>query len=183
MSDKSLEQIKKELRTRLRQFPDFPTPGVLFEDIMPIFQSPEAFQMLLDGFKLRLESLGKKVDVIVGLDARGFLFGPALALQVGAAFVPVRKKGKLPGDTIEVEYVKEYGKDVFAIQAGSIKEGQTVVIVDDIIATGGSATAAGELVTKSGGDVLEFFFILELLFLKGRDKLNAPVFTLLDGQE
>lgn len=181
MSD--LTQIKKELRSRLRQFPDFPSKGVLFEDIMPIFQSPEAFQMLLDGFKLRLQALGKKVDVIVGLDARGFLFGPALALQIGAAFVPVRKQGKLPGETVKAEYVKEYGKDVFEIQQGSIKEGQNVVIVDDIIATGGSATAAGDLVTKAGGNVLEYFFILELLFLKGREKLNAPVFTLLDGQE
>ncbi|CAN6616276.1 adenine phosphoribosyltransferase 1 [Trichomonascus vanleenenianus] len=177
-----MEEIKSTLRGKLRQFQDFPSKGILFEDIMPIFQDPKAFQLLLDGFKLHMEETGLKPDVIVGLDARGFLFGPTLALQIGAAFVPVRKHGKLPGECISAEYVKEYGKDIFDMQADAIKPGQTVVIVDDIIATGGSAAAAGELVEKAGGKVLEYFFLLELLFLKGRDKLNAGVFTLLDGQ-
>lgn len=179
----SLEEIKKNLRSKLRQFPDFPSKGILFEDIMPIFREPKAFQDLIDGLKLHLEMANIKPDVIVGLDARGFLFGPTLALQLGAAFVPVRKKGKLPGETTRVEYVKEYGKDVFEMQADSVKPGQTVVIVDDIIATGGSAMAAGQLVEKQGAKVSEYLFLLELLFLKGREKLNAPVYTLLDGQE
>ncbi|ANB14200.1 adenine phosphoribosyltransferase APT1 [Sugiyamaella lignohabitans] len=176
----SLSEIQTTLKGKLRQFQDFPSKGILFEDIMPIFQDPKAFQLLLDGLKLHLKD--KKVDVIVGLDARGFLFGPALALQLGAAFVPVRKQGKLPGPTVQAVYEKEYGQDIFEIQADAIKPGQSVVIVDDIIATGGSASAAGELVTKIGGSVTEYLFILELLFLKGRDKLNAPVFTLLAGQ-
>jgi adenine phosphoribosyltransferase len=179
----SLEEIKKDLRSRLRQFADFPSKGILFEDIMPIFQDPKSFQNLIDGLKIHLQEANIKPDVIVGLDARGFLFGPTLALQLGAAFVPVRKKGKLPGETSQVVYEKEYGKDVFEMQTGSVKSGQTVVIVDDIIATGGSAMAAGQLVELQGAEVAEYLFLLELLFLKGRDKLNAPVFTLLDGQE
>lgn len=178
-----MDQIKATLRSKLRQFQDFPSKGILFEDIMPIFQDPASFQLLLDGFKLHMQENNIKPDVIVGLDARGFLFGPALALQIGASFVPVRKQGKLPGECVQAEYVKEYGKDVFEIQADAIKPGQKVVIVDDIIATGGSAGAAGQLVEKSGAKVIEFFFLLELLFLKGREKLNAPVFTLLDGQD
>lgn len=180
----SLQQIQETLRSKLRQYPDFPSPGILFEDILPIFQSPEAFQQLIDGLKLHLaESLkGEKIDVIVGLDARGFLFGPTLALQLGAAFVPVRKQGKLPGETVSAAYQKEYGSDIFEIQKDSIKPGQNVVIVDDIIATGGSASAAGELVKKVGGITKEYLFILELEFLKGRGKLDAEVFTLLSGQ-
>lgn len=181
MSD--LAAIQKLLRSKLRQFPDFPSKGILFEDILPIFQDPKSFQALLDGFKIALEQANIKPDVIVGLDARGFLFGPSLALQIGAAFVPVRKAGKLPGETLEATFQKEYGTDVFAIQADAIKPGQKVVIVDDIIATGGSAAAAGELVAKLGGSVEKYLFILELLFLKGRDKLNASVYTLLEGQD
>lgn len=179
----AISEIQSTLKSKLRQFPDFPSPGILFEDIMPIFQDPRAFQLLLDGFKIHLMSKGIRPDVIVGLDARGFLFGPALALQLGASFVPVRKKGKLPGETLKAEYQKEYGKDIFEIQKDSIKPGSTVVIVDDIIATGGSAKAAGLLVEMCGANVSEYLFLLELMFLKGRDQLNAPVFTLLSGQD
>lgn len=174
-------EIKAVLRSKLRQYEDFPTPGVLFEDILPIFQDPAAFQLLIDGLKQQLA--GKTVDVIVGLDARGFLFGPTLALQLGCSFVPVRKAGKLPGSTVQVSYAKEYGEDKFEIQADAIKAGQKVVIVDDIIATGGSAAAAGDLVKKLNGDIVEYLFLMELDFLKGRDKLDAPVHTLLSGQE
>ncbi|CDO56151.1 hypothetical protein DV451_003195 [Geotrichum candidum] len=176
----NLQEIKTVLRGKLRQYPDFPSKGILFEDILPIFQDPKAFQLLIDGLKLRIGE--RKVDVIVGLDARGFLFGPTLALQLGAAFVPVRKQGKVPGETVSAVYEKEYGQDTFEMQADSIKPGQKVVIVDDIIATGGSAKAAGDLVAKLGGDIVEYLFILELDFLRGRDKLNADVFTLLSGQ-
>lgn len=176
----SLNEIQTVLRSKLRQYPDFPTPGVLFEDILPIFQDPRAFQLLIDGLKLRIGD--RPVDVIVGLDARGFLFGPTLALQLGASFVPVRKAGKVPGKTVKAVYEKEYGSDSFEMQADAIAAGQKVVIVDDIIATGGSAAAAGELVKKLGGEIVEYLFLMELDFLKGRDKLDAPVFTLLSGQ-
>ncbi|KAK9461095.1 phosphoribosyltransferase-like protein [Lipomyces oligophaga] len=181
----SIEEYKTQLRAALRQFPDFPSKGILFEDILPIFKNPSTFQALITALKLQIEEnfTGEsKPDVIVGLDARGFLFGPSLALALGASFVPVRKKGKLPGETVEAEFAKEYGTDIFAMQADAITTGQKVIIVDDIIATGGSAKAAGELVTQLGGTILEYAFLLELDFLKGRDKLSAPVYTLLSGQ-
>ncbi len=120
--------------------------------------------------------------MIVGLDARGFLFGPTLALRFGAGFVPVRKQGKLPGRIETATFEKEYGTDTFAMQADAIQSGQKVLIVDDLIATGGSASAAGTLVEKCGGTLLGYIFIIELTFLKGRSKLNAPVYMLLESQ-
>ncbi|DAA79846.1 TPA_exp: Uncharacterized protein A8136_0619 [Trichophyton benhamiae CBS 112371] len=181
-----LASLKVKLRSSLRQFPDFPSPGILFEDILPIFADPALHESLIRGLELHLlETYGadQKPDVIVGLDARGFLFGPTLALRLGAAFVPVRKQGKLPGPVITQEYQKEYGSDFFQMQSDAIKPGQKVIVVDDIIATGGSAYAAGSLVQKLGGNLLGFVFMLELDFLKGRDKLPAPVYTLLATQE
>jgi adenine phosphoribosyltransferase len=131
-----------------------------------------------------LENCGhdEKPDVIVGLDARGFLFAPSLALRLGAGFAPVRKKGKLPGPTEIAAFKKEYGADHFEIQSDAVKKGQKVLVVDDIIATGGSAAAAGQLVQKLGGELLGFIMILELDFLHGRDKLPAPCYTLLSSQ-
>ncbi|KAK9476155.1 phosphoribosyltransferase-like protein [Lipomyces japonicus] len=181
----NIGELKALLSSTLRQFPDFPSKGILFEDILPIFKNPKTFQALITALKFQIESnfSGEaRPDVIVGLDARGFLFGPTLALSLGAAFVPVRKQGKVPGEVVEALFEKEYGKDVFVMQADAITPGQKVIIVDDIIATGGSAKAAGELVTKLGGTILEYAFLLELDFLKGRDKLTAPVYTLLSGQ-
>lgn len=180
-----LSGLKVRLRAALRQFPDFPSPGILFEDILPIFADPTLHEALLRCLELHiLETHGnQKPDVIVGLEARGFLFGPSLALRLGASFVPVRKKGKLPGPCETQGYEKEYGQDFFQMQADAIKPGQKVIVVDDIIATGGSAYAAGELIRKMGGELMGFIFILELEFLNGRDKLPAPVYTLLSGQE
>jgi adenine phosphoribosyltransferase len=201
-----LASLKIKLKSSLRQFPDFPEPGILFEDILPIFANPELHEGLLRALELAVEkqfgSAGKP-DVVVGLDARGFLFGPSLALRLGAAFVPVRKMGKLPGPCETAEYQKEYGTDFFQMQADAVKKGQKVLVVDDIIATGtllppatckrmhviltsppgGSASAAGSLVNKLGGTVMGYVFIMELDFLKGRDKLDAPVYTLLASQE
>jgi adenine phosphoribosyltransferase len=182
-----LTRLKSTLKASLRQFKDFPEPGILFEDILPIFASPQLHEGLLRGLELSIEqqfgASGAKPDVVVGLDARGFLFGPSLALRLGASFVPVRKRGKLPGPCETAEYKKEYGSDFFQMQADAIKSGQKVLIVDDIIATGGSAAAAGSLVKKLGGTIMGYLFILELDFLKGRDQLDAPVHTLLSGQE
>lgn len=179
-----IQEIATELKGALHQYPNFPTEGILFEDFLPIFRSPVLFEKLVRAFKLHLEQKfpDKKVDFVVGLESRGFLFGPSLALAIGAGFVPVRKQGKLPGKTYKAEYVKEYGKDVFEIQVEAIPEGSTVIVVDDIIATGGSAKAAEDLITKAGGCLLEFEFVMELDFLKGTEKLNAPSFTLLSGQ-
>ncbi|CCD23751.1 adenine phosphoribosyltransferase APT1 NDAI_0C00900 [Naumovozyma dairenensis CBS 421] len=181
----SIESYAKELKAALRQYPNFPSEGILFEDFLPIFRDPSLFQKLTDAFKMHLDKAfpGTKVDYIIGLESRGFLFGPTLALALGVGFVPVRKAGKLPGECVQATYEKEYGTDVFEMQKDAIPAGSNVVIVDDIIATGGSAAAAGELVEKVGSKVLEYDFVMELDFLRGREKLNAPVFTLLNGQE
>ncbi|KAF2852558.1 adenine phosphoribosyltransferas-like protein 1 [Plenodomus tracheiphilus IPT5] len=180
-----LSSLTLSLKSSLRQFPDFPSPGILFEDILPIFANPSLHESLVRALELAVEKqfAGAKPDIVVGLDARGFLFGPSLALRLGAGFVPVRKRGKLPGPCETAEFVKEYGSDFFQMQEGAVKSGQKVLIVDDIIATGGSAAAAGSLVKKLGGTTIGYIFILELDFLKGRDKLDAPVYTLLTGQE
>lgn len=173
-------EIARELKTCLKQFPNFPQEGILFEDFLPIFANPDSFRKLVKAFQLHLED--KKVDYIVGLESRGFLFGPALALALNAGFIPVRKPGKLPGPTLSAEFQKEYGSDKFEIQQDVIPKDASIVIVDDILATGGSASAAGELVSKAGAKVIEYLFVMELDFLKGRDKLDAPTFTLLSGQ-
>jgi adenine phosphoribosyltransferase len=133
-----LASLKVSLRGALRQFPDFPSPGILFEDILPIFADPTLHEALIRSLELHIleHAGGVKPDVIVGLEARGFLMGPSLALRLGAAFVPVRKQGKLPGPCETQGYEKEYGTDFFQMQAGSIKPGQKVIVVDDIIATG-----------------------------------------------
>ncbi|KAJ5312939.1 hypothetical protein N7499_009271 [Penicillium canescens] len=178
-----LASLKVRLRGALRQFPDFPSPGILFEDILPIFADPSLHEALIRSLELHIRAnYDQKPDVIVGLEARGFLMGPSLALRLGASFVPVRKQGKLPGPCETQGYEKEYGQDFFQMQADSIKPGQKVLVIDDIIATGGSAYAGGELIKKMGGDLLGFIFLLELEFLHGRDKLPAPVYTLLSGQ-
>lgn len=133
-----LASLKVGLRAALRQFPDFPSPGILFEDILPIFADPKLHEALIRSLELHiLEAYGdQKPDVIVGLEARGFLMGPSLALRLGASFVPVRKQGKLPGACVTQVYEKEYGQDYFQMQEGAIKPGQKVIVVDDIIATG-----------------------------------------------
>ncbi|CCE62893.1 hypothetical protein TPHA_0D02560 [Tetrapisispora phaffii CBS 4417] len=180
-----LQAYANDLKATLRQYPNFPSEGILFEDFLPIFRDPVTFQKLVDAFKLHLQEAfpNTKVNYIVGLESRGFLFGPTLALALGVGFVPVRKAGKLPGECVQATYQKEYGSDVFEMQKDAIPQGSNVIIVDDIIATGGSAKAAGELIEKIGSKVLEYNFVMELDFLKGRDQLNAPVFTLLSGQE
>jgi adenine phosphoribosyltransferase len=132
-----LASLKVKLRAGLRQFPDFPSPGILFEDILPIFADPSLHEALIRSLELHIRAnYDQKPDVIVGLEARGFLMGPSLALRLGASFVPVRKQGKLPGPCETQGYEKEYGQDFFQMQADSIKPGQKVLVIDDIIATG-----------------------------------------------
>ncbi|KAJ7591144.1 phosphoribosyltransferase-like protein [Mycena floridula] len=172
------------IKSHLHPHSDFPKKGIVFLDFFPILRNPVAFETLITHFvhHLTSETVSKapsgKIDVIVGLDARGFLLGPIIALRLGAAFVPVRKAGKLPGRCVSATYNKEYGTDSFEMQADAIQPGQTVVVVDDLIATGGSAKAAGELVTKLGGKTLEYLFVIELLFLQGASKLDASVYSL-----
>ncbi|CAI5756738.1 unnamed protein product [Candida verbasci] len=176
-----ISKLAKELKSNLKQYPNFPKEGILFEDFLPIFQKPQLFNDLIKAFKLHVGE--QKIDYVVGLESRGFLFGPTLALSLNAGFVPVRKPGKLPGPTFSIEFQKEYGSDVFEIQQDVIPKGAKVLIVDDILATGGSAYGAGELVKKLQGEIVEYLFVMELDFLKGRDRLSAPVYTLFGGQE
>ncbi|KAJ3128176.1 adenine phosphoribosyltransferase [Physocladia obscura] len=157
------------------------TAPISSTDIFGIFQDPLAVETLLTHILHHITSanLGK-IDVIVGLDARGFLLGPTIALRLGCAFVPVRKAGKLPGATTQVAYTKEYGTDYFEIQEGAIKPGQNVIILDDLIATGGSAKGAGDLVKLSGGKTVEYIFFIELSFFKGRNVLDAPTYAVME---
>ncbi|KZT74451.1 adenine phosphoribosyltransferase [Daedalea quercina L-15889] len=177
------------LKSLLGVHPDFPKKGITFLDIFPILRDPVAFEFLITHFVYHLtsqtipHSSSKKIDVVVGLDARGFLLGPIIATRLGAAFTPVRKKGKLPGACVTATYEKEYGADSFEMQEEGIKPGQNVVVVDDLIATGGSAKAAGQLVHKLGGKVLEYVFVIELPFLKGAQQLDAPVYSIIQAED
>jgi len=175
------------LRSLLGEHPDFPKPGIIFLDIFPIFRSPLALETLFTHLMHHIATVTlpvnhiQKIDVVVGLDARGFLLGPPLALRLHAAFVPVRKKGKLPGECVRVEYEKEYGTDIFEMQSHSILPSQNVIVIDDLIATGGSAKAAGELIKLQGAKALEYLFVVGLPFLHGAEKLDAPAYWMVEG--
>jgi adenine phosphoribosyltransferase len=156
-------------RSLIRDVPDFPKPGIVFKDITPLLASPRALHIVLDGIAERF--IGEHVDVIVGIEARGFIFGGALAARLNASFVPVRKPGKLPAAVDRVELVTEYSRDSLEMHKGSIAEGANVVVVDDVLATGGTAMAAGALVNKQGGYVVGYAFVVELSFLGGRERL------------
>ncbi|KAF9515438.1 hypothetical protein BS47DRAFT_1391623 [Hydnum rufescens UP504] len=175
------------ITSKLSVHSDFPKEGINFMDFLPILRDPFAFETLITHIMNHILTTTlhmtqkKKIDVVVGLDARGFLLGPIIALRLGAAFVPVRKAGKLPGKTITVVYEKEYGDDSFAIQEGSVSPGDNVVVIDDLIATGGSAKAAGDLIKQAGGRTLEYIFVIGLAFLKGHDKLDAPSYWVIEA--
>lgn len=166
-------QEKKEKTMNLKDYiadiPDFPKPPVMFRDVTPILEHAEAFQFVTDEFSKFAQELG--ADIIVGPEARGFIFGTPVALQCKIGFVPVRKPGKLPRKTVEVDYSLEYGSNTLCMHEDSIKPGQKVVIVDDLMATGGSANAAKQLVEKLGGVVVGACFVVELDDLHGRDML------------
>jgi adenine phosphoribosyltransferase len=157
------------VRSLIRDVPDFPKPGILFKDITPLLASPRALHIVLDGIAERF--IGEHVDAIVGIEARGFIFGGALAARLNASFVPVRKPGKLPAAVDRVDIVTEYSRDALEMHKSSIREEAHVVVVDDVLATGGTARAAAELVHKQGGYVVGYAFVVELAFLGGRERL------------
>lgn len=158
------------LEDHIREVPDFPKQGIRFQDIMPLLQSPEGLREAVT----RLAALTAKPDAVVGIESRGFLFGVPLAMHWGVPFVPARKFGKLPGKTVRQVYSLEYGEDTLELQADALKAGQRVVIVDDLLATGGTALATSQLVRQLGAEVTAALFVIELIGLGGRDKI-APL--------
>lgn len=167
------------LRASVRDVPDFPKPGIVFKDLTPLLADPKAFTACLDLFAERWA--GERVDSIVGIESRGFIFGAALAARMTASFVPARKPGKLPRAVERVEYALEYGTDCLEMHADALREGERVLIIDDVIATGGTAAAAVELARRQRAEVLGCGFVIELGFLGGRAKLGGvPVLSILE---
>lgn len=159
-----------DLKETIRSIPDWPIKGVIFRDLTTLMQDPQAFKESCDVLYDRYKDMS--IDKIVGIDARGFVFGAVLAYKLGIGFVPVRKKGKLPSKTIQETYTLEYGEDTLEIHEDAIEKGEKVVIVDDLIATGGTIGATVKLVKKLGADIIECAFVVELPDLKGRDQIQ-----------
>jgi len=157
------------LKTLIREVPDYPKAGILFYDITTLLKDADGLRQIIDA--LGENGSGRKLARVVGIEARGFIFAPAVAYALKAGFVPIRKPKKLPAETERMEYALEYGSDVIEIHRDAIEPGQNVLIVDDVLATGGTAAAAARLVEKLGGKVAGLAFVIELDFLKGRDKL------------
>nr|XP_023646549.1 adenine phosphoribosyltransferase [Paramormyrops kingsleyae] len=172
---------KIELITRnIRTFPDFPVKGINFKDVCPILKEPSALSAVVDLFEEQTKQSFPQVDIIAGIEARGFLFGPLLAQRLGVGFVPVRKKGKLPGPTVSLSYALEYGVDVLEIQEDAVTAGQKVVLIDDLLATGGTMHASCKLLEKHQAEVLGCFVVIKFKDLKGEEKLHDyRVFSLL----
>lgn len=167
-----------DLKSLIREVPDFPKPGINFYDITTLLKNPAGWRATIDALKEHYAGL--EVDVVVGIEARGFIFAPAMAYALGAGFVPVRKPGKLPAATETVEYALEYGTDRLQIHKDAIQPGMRVLILDDVLATGGTAAAVASLVERMGGVVVGLGFVIELDFLNGRSKLNGrELFSLL----
>jgi adenine phosphoribosyltransferase len=167
-----------KLRAAVRDVPDFPKPGIIFKDITPILKDGELFRASIDAFLGQCR--GKHIDKVVGIDARGFLFGSAVAYALGIGFVPLRKKGRLPYKTERAAYTLEYGEAEMELHIDAIERGEKVVLIDDLLATGGTSASAVTLIKKVGGELLEAIFLIELEFLHGRKKLDpTPVVSFL----
>jgi len=155
----------------IRVIPDFPQPGIRFKDITTLLQDGQAYRSAIDAMKELVKD--KQIDLIAGPEARGFVIGAPLALALGIGFIPIRKSGKLPGNTVEAAYDLEYGKDKLAIHSDAIKPGQKILIADDLLATGGTIATSIDLITQLGGDIVGAAFLIELSYLSGRDKLSG----------
>jgi len=161
----------QDLASRIRDIPDFPKPGILFKDITTLLKDGKSFQMAVDGL---LDKIGRRdVDVVVGMESRGFIFGAPIAYKLGVGFVPVRKLGKLPADVVSVEYDLEYGSATLEMHRDALKPGAKVLIVDDLLATGGTVAGTIELVKQLKGEIVACAFLIELTALHGRDKLGG----------
>jgi adenine phosphoribosyltransferase len=172
-----LERLR-HVRELVRAVPDFPSPGILFRDITPVLANPKAFHMVIDAFVERF--IGDKIDAVVAIDSRGFIFGAPLASRLNTRFVPARKPGKLPCEKVSVDYALEYGRASLEMHKDALPEDANVIVIDDLLATGGTAGAAGELVLAQGGSVAAYAFVIELAALGGRAKLEpTPVVSLI----
>ena len=166
------------LKTLIREVPDFPKPGILFYDITTLLKDPGGLRSVIDGLATHYRDA--QVDLVLGIEARGFIFAPALAYGLHAGFVPIRKPKKLPAECVRVSYDLEYGTDTLEMHSDAIIAGQRVLIVDDLLATGGTAAAAARMVREAGGIVVGLAFVVELTFLNGRQKLNgSDIFSLI----
>ena len=159
----------EHLKTLIRNVPDFPMPGILFRDVTPLLRDPAGLRQVVDAFAERYR--GQGIDVVAGIESRGFIFGAPLALALGVGFVPIRKPGRLPYDKVSREYALEYGTNVLEMHADAVQPGQRVLLVDDLLATGGTANASAHLVEAIGGVVAAAAFVIELEFLEGRKAL------------
>jgi adenine phosphoribosyltransferase len=172
----------EDLKRLIRSVPDFPKKGILFYDITTLLKDKQALKVVIDSFAKPY--LDKAVDIVAGVESRGFIFAAALAYQLGAGFVPVRKPGKLPAATLNACYDLEYGQDTLEIHRDAVEKGQRVLVVDDLLATGGTAAAVIQLISQLGGHVVGAAFLVELEFLHGRTRLNGyDVYSLLQYQE
>ena len=179
VEDFDYTQSCEYIKSKVRSIPNWPIKGVIFRDITTLLQDPKAFKEICQIFYNRY--VNEKVDKIVGIDARGFLFGSVLAVELGIGFVPIRKKGKLPYKTISESYTLEYGEETIEIHEDAIDRGDRIVIIDDLMATGGTIAASAALVEKLGGDILECAFVIELPDLKGREKMgDRNLFAILE---
>jgi adenine phosphoribosyltransferase len=167
-----------DLKSFIRDVPDFPKKGIVFKDITPLLQNPQAFHAVIEQLAERYQN--KNLKAVVAMESRGFIFGAPLAVRLGISFVPVRKPGKLPHKTHQETYDLEYGKDTLEIHQDAVNKGDKVLILDDVLATGGTAAATIRLVEKAGGEVVEAAFIIHLGFLNGQDKLKStPFFSII----
>ena len=164
------------LKNKIRTIPDFPKPGILFRDITTLLADPEAFNYVIEQFVEHYQK--EKIDLVVGIESRGFIIGAPLALRLDKGFIPVRKAGKLPGPTHGVEYELEYGTDLVEIHQDAIESGSRVLMVDDLLATGGTMEGSSRLIEKAGGIITGYAFVIELVDLKGRNLLDKPVYSL-----
>jgi adenine phosphoribosyltransferase len=169
--------LEEKLKKIIRDVPDFPKKGIIFKDITTLLKHPQLLKQAIDA--MTAPFLEAEIDQIVGIESRGFIFSPILAYRLGTGFIPIRKPGKLPAKTVKVSYALEYGEDALEIHEDAVRKGDRVLIVDDLLATGGTAQAARKLIEKIGGEVIGFVFLVELTFLNGRKKLgDVPIHSL-----
>nr|CDJ86744.1 Phosphoribosyltransferase domain containing protein [Haemonchus contortus] len=179
-STMSFDEVRAKVEPLIRSIMDFPKKGINFRDIMPLFAHPKIVDDLCKAIAQHIRTSVGEINAIAALEARGFLFGPIVAILLGVPFVPIRKKGKLPGECLQASYMKEYGEDIIEIQKDAISAGWKVVIIDDLLATGGTLKAAVDLVEKAKATVSEAFVVIELTPLRGREKVKGiPVSALI----